>query len=408
MLMSGSGVGRAASADGEAFWLRVYRFASFFSHASTVDLEPYNSMPFLMDADEGANASIYGHKHRAFLQALLSRQVITYEQAKPIIAAIQTAATPERPSLENDVTHEDFETYLQAIGDAISPFDFEIRSSIHQVTKERVHALVNTTSDALTQIATVHSADEIAFVKRVLDHMFGDEMNNERKEIMAVKRNEACRLHKPPRDREAERRDSEAQTQNQAPKDAGITYSHAERLLDSLVNEGWLEFNDTTQYYSLSPRSLMELRTWLVDAYNLSPEEQAEEDDDDEDPPHQKIKFCAACQDIVTVGQRCSNLPCNTRLHDHCMRNYFRARQGGRSECAVCKTAWGEDGPFVGERAAVGQQQQRGGGRRRGGAAAAAAVASSSRRRNSAAPATNGHRVDSEEEEEDDVDEGVE
>ncbi|EME76841.1 uncharacterized protein MYCFIDRAFT_205528 [Pseudocercospora fijiensis CIRAD86] len=326
-----------------------------------------------------ADRVVYGSCQRAFLQSLLSRQALTYEEAKPIIAAIQTAATPERETLENDVTQEDFETYIQAVGDAISPFDFEIRSSIHQTTRERTYALVNTTSDALTQIATTHTPDEIAFVKRVLDVMF-DENNTPRAEIMAVKSNRALKCHKPPRE------SSDAQ-----PTNSGLTMSQAERLLQSLVAEGWFEFNDETSYYSLSQRALMELRTWLVDAYN-EPEEDEPENEDEDNSPHPKIKFCAACKDIVTVGQRCPNLPCNARLHDHCMRNYFRA-QNGREQCAVCHTAW-VDAPHVGEKAAG----DAGGGRRRGGTTAGRATsAGASRRSGSTAPVVNGHEVESEE-----------
>lgn len=333
-------------------------------------------MPFM---EEDADREVYGPCQRAFLQSLLSRQSITYEEAKSIIAAIQTAATPERETLENDVTQEDFETYIQAVGDAISPFDFEIRSSIHQKTRERTYALVNTTSDALTQIATTHTPDEIAFVKRVLDVMF-DENNTPRAEIMAVKSNRALKCHKPPRE-------STSNSQQPQSANSGLTMTQAERLLQSLVAEGWFEFNDETSYYSLSQRALMELRTWLVDAYN-EPEEDENEDDE---PAHQKIKFCAACKDIVTVGQRCPNLGCNARLHDHCMRNYFRA-QNNREQCAVCQTAW-VDAPYVGEKAAAARD---GGGGRRGGNAGRTS-AGASRRSESAAPVVNGHEVESEE-----------
>ena len=291
-----------------------------------------------MDNDDEEEVA-YGNTHRAFLQALLARQTITYEDAKPLLAAIQSAATPNRPTLPEDVSHADFDNYIHTLNSAISPFDFEIRSTLHQSTKERVYALVNTTSDALTQMATIHSADEIAFVKRVLDAMF-DTYNTQRAEVMAVTSMQALKLAKPPND--GNRRESGTQAQT---TQTGLTMSQAEKVLANLVAEGWFELS-TRGFYSLTPRALMELRGWLLDMYNDQPEE---EDEDDEEP-HENIKFCQACKEIVTVGQRCPNLVCQARLHNHCVRNMFRA-QGGSEQCPLCKTAW-VDPPPVGEKAA--------------------------------------------------------
>lgn len=282
----------------------------------------------------------YGHTHRAFLQALLARQTITYEDAKPLLAAIQTAATPNRPTLPEDVSHEDFDNYVHTLNAHISSFDFEIRSTLHQTTKARVYALVNTTSDALTQMATIHSADEIAFVKRVLDAMF-DTYNTPRAEVMAVTSMQALKLAKPPSD--GNRRESGTQAQA---AQTGLTMSQAEKVMESLVAEGWFELSQRG-FYTLSPRALMELRGWLMDTYN---DQAAEEDEDEEEDPHEKIKFCQACKEIVTVGQRCPKLDCLARLHNNCVRNMFRA-QGGHEQCPLCKTAW-VDPPPVGEKAA--------------------------------------------------------
>ena len=305
------------------------------------------------DEDDGVE---YGNVHRAFLQALLARQTIAFEEAKPLLAAIQSAATPDRPTLPEDVSNADFDNYVHALNSHISPFDFEIRSTLHQSSKERVYALVNTTSDALTQMATIHSADEIAFVKRVLDAMF-DTYNTQRAEIMAVTSMQALRLAKPPSD--GNRRESGAQSQA---ANAGLTMSQAERAMDSLVAEGWFELS-THGFYSLSPRALMELRGWLLDTYNDQPDD--DEEDEEEEELHTKIKFCQACKEIVTIGQRCPNLVCQARLHNHCVRNIFRA-QGGSEQCPMCKSAW-VDAPPVGEKAAKsgGRRSTNGGGGRR-------------------------------------------
>lgn len=287
----------------------------------------------------------YGNKHRAFLQALSSRQTITLEDAKPIIAAIETCENLDRPTSKEDVDQTDFESYIYTINNEISPFDYEIRSSIHQISKERIYALVNTTSDALTQMSTIHTADEIAFVKRVLDAMF-DTYNTQQAEVMAVTSMQALKLSKDPTRRE---------TQTQSAQ-AGLTMSQAEKVLADMEAEGWFELSDKG-YYSLSPRGLMELRSWLIHTYNEVPEE---EDDEEDEEPHEKIKHCKLCRDIVTVGQRCPNLPCNARLHNFCVRNMFRAQRESE-KCPTCNTDW-KDAPPVGEQAAP---RRNGGGARR-------------------------------------------
>lgn len=276
----------------------------------------------------------YGNKHRAFLQALSSRQTITWDEAKPIIAAIETCENPDRPTSPEDVDQAEFEHYIYTINNAISTFDYEIRSSIHQTSKERVYALVNTTSDALTQMSTMHSADEIAFVKRVLDAMF-DTYNTQEAEVMAIKSTQALKLSKDPNRREA-------QTQS---AQGGLTMVQAEKVMADMEAEGWFELSGNN-YYSLSPRALMELRNWLVHTYNEAPDE---EDEDEE--PHEKIKNCKLCRDIVTIGQRCPNLPCNARVHNFCVRNMFRAHREVE-KCPTCNTDW-KDAPPVGEMAAA-------------------------------------------------------
>lgn len=285
----------------------------------------------------------YGNVHRAFLQALLARTCLTLAEAKPLLAKIQTASTPNRPTLPEDISEEDLTSYIDIVNNLISPFDFEIRSTFHQVTKERIYAFVNTTSDAITQMATIHSAEEIAFVKRVLDAMFATH-NTRRSEVMAITSMQALKLAKPGR-RDSEGR-TESSTRSQVSQ-TGLTMVAAETMLGSLVSEGWFELSKRG-FYTLTPRALMELRGWLVDTYNGQSVE--ESDEEEEEVPHEKIKFCRACREIVTRGQRCPKMQCEARLHDHCVRTLWRAQSGSES-CPACKTAW-VNPPPVGEKAA--------------------------------------------------------
>lgn len=280
----------------------------------------------------------YNNSNRAFLQAFLARSTLTYETAKPILAAI-FSADEGREVLPNDITQEDFFSYVSAANTALSPLDLEIRSTFHQTTRERIYALINLSSDDGIKLATSHSAEEIAFVKRVLDKMF-ETNNRPKKEAMCVSNMDALRLNKPTSTRDTQNGTSQASGQ-------GLSMRDAEAMMANLVDEGWFE-KSKKSFYSLSPRALMELRGWLVDTYNEPEPEAGDDDDDEREPRHEKIKTCNACKEIITVGQRCADLKCPGRLHIICTQNFFRTQRG--NTCPVCKKEW--DGKhYVGEMA---------------------------------------------------------
>ncbi|KPM42430.1 hypothetical protein AK830_g4137 [Neonectria ditissima] len=292
----------------------------------------------------------YTAGNRAFLQAILARGTITFEEAQPILAEILTADSGgEREVRSEQVTQEQFIEYIDIASEAASLFDYEVRSTVHQVTKKRIFALVNTTSDPQTQLATTYSPDELSFIKRVLDSMF-EKFNSPRMEVLAVTAMQAIKLARP------NRRQSQidADTQTQTPGDKGLKHSEVEAVLASLVEGGWFE-KSTESFYSLSPRALLELRPWLVDTYN----------DPDVGPSEwQRIKFCEACKDIVTVGLRCGETECSFRLHDICEDAFWRTRK--EKKCPKCSTAWSGK-KFTGERAVTMTNAYQTGRRRGGG-----------------------------------------
>lgn len=271
----------------------------------------------------------YDDTNRAFLQALMARGSITFNDARPILGAIFSAK--EKQEIDPDsIAVQDLEPYITAANAALSPFDYEIRTTQHQVTKEKYYAVVNSASDAMTQLATTRTADEIAFIKRVLDAMF-ETYNTRRSEIMAISSMQAMKVAKaPPVDRRASAGESQS-------ADKGLTNSQAEKLMKSLVEEGWME-RSTKGYYTLSPRALMELKGWLIASYN---------DPDDEEAEWQHIKNCYACKQILTVGERCPQWDCNVRLHSTCAEPFWRQKRDGK--CPECDVKWG--GSFVGEKA---------------------------------------------------------
>lgn len=199
-----------------------------------------------------------------------------------------------REILPEDITQADLTNYISAANTAISPFDMEIRSTLHQTNQIRVYALVNTTSDPLMQLATTFSADEIAFLKRVLDAMF-ETNNTPRREAMVVSSMQATQLAKPPSNNSnsGDRRES----QGRGGSSQGLSIREAEGMMRRLVEEGWFE-KSRKGNYSLTPRALMELRTWLISTYNEVDDEDGQELDG---VRNDRVKMCFACKDIITV-----------------------------------------------------------------------------------------------------------
>ena len=170
----------------------------------------------------------------------------------------------------------------------------------------------------------------MAYLRRLLDAMF-ETYNTRRREVQGITSLQA--LEK----KVVKGSGGTAPRTEGAAVDRGLTQEQAERTLEGLVVEGWLE-RSKEGWFTLSSRALMELRGWLVETYN----------DSDDPAEWQRIKFCEACKEIVTVGQRCQNMECNVRLHDICQTAFWASRPSKR--CPSCETPW--DGKaFVGQRA---------------------------------------------------------
>lgn len=193
----------------------------------------------------------------------------------------------------------------------------------------------------MTQLATRFTASEIAYVRRLLDAMF-ETNNTPTRETMAVKQLEANNLARPRRNRQSQAASmADEDGQSQAP-DAGITIAEADLVLDTLIKDGFLQLSKAG-YYSLAPRALMELHSYLKETYN-----ETAEDADDE--PMIRIRDCEGCREIVTFGIRCNNRECGVRWHDRCANQYYSGRRAEGKRCPQCRTVCGGN-VYVGERA---------------------------------------------------------
>ncbi|KAK3996135.1 Non-structural maintenance of chromosomes element 1 [Cladorrhinum sp. PSN332] len=275
----------------------------------------------------------YNDQNRAFLQALMARGTLTFSEAQKLIGEIQ-GVNPR------SVTMEQFTNVIRTAREAVEPLDFDIRNTRRQNGNgERVWAFINAHSDPATMLATVRTPEEVAYIKRLLDAMF-ETYNTPRMEVMAVDEAQALKVSQPPRNRESAahtQQNAEDEDGSRAAANRGLMHSEVLSLLSSLVAEGWLE-KSQEGYLTLSPRSLIELWSWLVATYN----------DKDLEDDWQNIKFCESCKEIVTDGQRCSDVNCTIRLHDVCEDGFWRTKPDRK--CPKCSTLW-DGSHFVGERA---------------------------------------------------------
>ena len=121
--------------------------------------------------------------------------------------------------------------------------------------------------------------------------------NTPRHEIMAITSMQAIKLHKGPTE---DVRQTQNGTGTQGSAGQSLTMGQAEKMMKTLVEEGWFE-KSMKGFYSLSPRALMELRGWLWETYNDLDED---EDEEDEGRGSKKIKQCFACKEIITTVSR--------------------------------------------------------------------------------------------------------
>lgn len=302
---------------------------------------------------EAAQLAEYGNVNRAFLQAMLARSSMTFRDSRPVLAAILNAENQGDQMRPEQITEDTFEAFMATAREAASLFDYEIRRTQHQVTKERVYAFVNTASDPQTQLATTFSHDELAFVKRVLEAMF-DKYNTPRMEVIAITDMQAVKLARPHRRESAINGGDNDPAQSQSTSDRGLKHSEVETMLTNLVGGGWFE-KSREGFYSLTPRALLELRPWLVGTFN---------DPEADENEWQRVKFCAACKDIVTVGVRCADPDCVFRIHSICEDAFWRMKRS--KDCPKCSREFKGD-LYVGEKAVTSTAAYQRGRRQSGG-----------------------------------------
>ncbi|CAE6490343.1 unnamed protein product [Rhizoctonia solani] len=184
---------------------------------------------------------------RLFLQAMLQRRWASEATVKLLFLKCMEATQEINPGLaqpyqENEFVADGGRSFVTEINQDLEKFDLRFSSSRDECTGETLWAIINTKQDAATMLATEYNATEIQYFKLVVEQIML--ANNEAYSIPATA---------------ALREVSQLQGK-------GMTKAEAEHVLSSFVAKGWL-MKSKRGRYSLAPRALLELQTYLRDTY---------------------------------------------------------------------------------------------------------------------------------------------
>lgn len=227
---------------------------------------------------------------QAWLQGMMAHRIVSEQQAKAMHkAALRACRMPSDAG--------EYEEAFAAVARGLEPIGLEIRRMVDEVNGTHLVAIVNTKDDEIAQMATGFTSHEIAYVKALVADIFTAPGN-----AYSLSSTNALDLG---RDLDPE-----------------MPATKADAVCKKLVRQGWLR--ERSGCYSLTPRSLLELQSYLRSAHE------------------EYVHMCTVCKDIVTCGLACSTPDCGTYIHAHC-RLRFEAAMPSKSEeqlCVKCKRQW--------------------------------------------------------------------
>ncbi|CCH41650.1 Non-structural maintenance of chromosomes element 1 [Wickerhamomyces ciferrii] len=204
---------------------------------------------------------------------------------------------------DHELLKRPLETSIDLINDKLHLLGYQIDKIRSQDTRELYFVYVNTVSDAPSKISTNHSPKEIDIIKKIIDFIITESED----ESYVISSSQAIRI---------------------CSTAALLTASESEHFLKQLVDEGWLNRSSKGRY-SLSIRTLSELKRFLVDQYGVRSNKN----------PDGQINLCKGCNEIVTVGLRCFEESCYIKFHKECQLHYFRAK-GSNCPNENCEVDW--------------------------------------------------------------------
>jgi hypothetical protein len=308
-------------------------------------------------------------ERKALVQSFMAHRAMRLSDLDRVIQAIHGDALPATQINAAYIANE-----VSIINTALSQFSFEIRRTADQRAGGDLWVFVNAAADNLTQFATTHTANEIAYFRCLL-YVICSLNNTRTREALCVSQQEALlyahaypagyevsqssgngqptpSLSTPARSspdvRKRARRDDNESATSSPPRltatqsgllqGPGLARPAALQALSRFVQEGWLH-KSSSDFYSLTPRSLMELQTYLQEMYGP---EQDDADMVDATRPDrsrqaQLIKPCVLCKELVLQGYRCTDLDCSARIHSFCFSKWEDLSTSSGRKCRTCQ-----------------------------------------------------------------------
>ncbi|KAF9388568.1 hypothetical protein CPB97_000786 [Podila verticillata] len=231
--------------------------------------------------------------HRLFLQAVISRRLMTEDAAQDLYSQV-CQATQEQYS------EDDFADFIGQLNEGLNSVEFEFRRSQDETNGDPIIALTNTNGQKIAQVATSYSPTELEYFKHLLDAIVMAE-----DEAYCISSTAAL--------------NESGKLKNKENKALTLSKKDADTLLDRYIADKWF-IKSKAGALSLSMRSLLELQTYLKETYG------------------EQMQECTLCMEIITKGQRCATSACASRLHHHCARTYFQNMNN--PACPTCNNPW--------------------------------------------------------------------
>ncbi|TYZ58932.1 hypothetical protein PybrP1_010786 [[Pythium] brassicae (nom. inval.)] len=212
---------------------------------------------------------------RMLLQRLMAAGVMEEQQVRKLAKKL----TGE------ELTRSDVESMVNKIAASVRSFALDVRRGVYDDGKMYV-AVVNTSSDSLTQFSSNFKPWEIVFLRKAIEEIVDSDGG-------AVHEADLINLRE------------------------GTSITEVHELIRKLTAEKWLAPSQNaadTAGLTLGPRTFLELVALLRDL---------------------EIKKCAICTYEMLQGAECASDGCPTTLHKSCLDKY--EEKGLQYKCSACR-----------------------------------------------------------------------
>jgi len=177
--------------------------------------------------------------------------------------------------------------FILPVQHALRPFDLNLVRRKFAGSDEHVWGVVNLNGDAIAQLATSYTADDVHCYKRILRALSEEPRHQKYQMDLALLIQRGGGEHQG--------------SQPAAP--SKYTASKAEALLNSFVQDNWLHRLEINGKIMLGPKAILELKTFLLEERLFS--------------------LCTFCKEFIILGHTfsCSGNvegKCQTVLHEQC------------------------------------------------------------------------------------------